>query len=172
MPVTRGGSERRVARRAGTAGVPAVAGGPGPLPARARVARRRPHVKPGGREARVRARGSPAPQGARELAGPRLDRARAARPLRRRAEQAWPAPVARAGDSNGPSAAGRGARGRGDLAACGAQPRAPPWPGRLSRLGLRFRSGKVISSSGGLENAICGVAEVSCPAWVCFRNSR
>lgn len=69
----------------------------------------------------MRARGSAAPRGAREPArppGPRLAGERAARPLRRRASRARPAPPAGAGDSNGPSAAGWGfARGRGDLGA-------------------------------------------------------
>lgn len=45
----------------------------------------------------------------------RLARARAARPLCSRASHAWPALPAGAGDSNGPSAAGQVARGRGDL---------------------------------------------------------
>lgn len=88
----------------------------GPLPARARVARHRRHVKPGGRKARVQARVSPAPHGVPAPAGSRLARRRAARPLYRRASHARAAAPARAGDSNDPSAAGRGARGRGDPA--------------------------------------------------------
>ena len=42
------GGGRRAARGAGTVWAPAVCGGSGPLPARARVARRQPHVKPSG----------------------------------------------------------------------------------------------------------------------------
>lgn len=106
--------------------------------ARARqVPRRRFHVKLGGRKARVRARGLSAPRGARAPAGPHLVPARAPQPLCRRASPGRPAAAARAGDSNGRCAAGRDARGRGDLAGRCAQTRGP---GRAALAGLRLRN--------------------------------